>query len=314
MNTGCAGAPHENRTGGAAGIEPYLEYARENIERSRMLFDRGDLRYAVFSANEGLELCVKAHMLHYGIIDRAAAAGHFPYFAAVAKMREVTKSIIKASPADKKRLEQALASLGTLERAFKMMKQGEMQVALWKLSLNIPLADCDEKCLDRFPGDLSSWGKKMHQMGSGPGHAHEQGHGARQPDGHADPRPAARATHGDENGRPAGFRPAPPPGGEGVAHGRASETKPLLALMPLIVLLDIISMSFAHQQISRYPTQIDGVDSRSLYMENRGGVKGLLERIYAVSARLSSCLRHGDPLLMQYAAGMGAHLKESAPP
>lgn len=314
MNTRCAGAFPENRAGGAAGIDLYLEYARENIERSRILFDRGDLRYAVFSANEGLELCVKAHMLHYGIIDNAVAAGHFPYFAAVTKMREITKSIIKASPADKKRLEQALASLVTLEKAFKMMKQKEMQIALWKLSLSMPLADCDEKCLDRFPGDLSSWGKKIHQMESGPRHAREQDHGARQPDGHADPRPAVRATLGDENGRPAGFWPEPPPGGEGVAPARASVTKPLLALAPLIVLLDIISMSFAHQQISRYPTQIDGVDSRTLYMKNRDGVKGLLERIYAVSARLSSCLRNGDPLLMQYAAGMGVHLKESAPP
>lgn len=314
MNTRCAGASPENRAGGAAGIEAYLEYAQENIERSRMLFDRGDLRYAIFSANEGLELCVKAHMLHYGIIDKAVAAGHFPYLAAVKKMREITKSIIKASPADQKRLELALESLVTLEGAFKMMMQKEMQVALWKLSLNIPLADGDEERLEKFPGDLSRWGKKIPPMESEPGNVCEQDHGDRRPDGQADHSPAVRATHGDENGRPRGFRLGLPLGDEGVALGRVSEVKPLLALTPLIVLLDIISLSFAHQQISRYPTQIDGVDSRTLYMANRDGVKGLLERIYTVSARLSSCLMHGDPLLMQHAAGMGIDLEESAPP
>ena len=314
MRPGRSGMPTKSRAAAPVEIGPYLEYARENIEMSRILFKKGNLRYAVFSANEGLELCVKAHMLHYGIIDKAVAAGHFPYLAAVKKMREITKSIIKASPADKKRLELALGSLDTLERAFKMMMQKEMQVALWKLSLNIPLADGDEECLEKFPGDLSRWGKKIPPMESEPGNACEQDHGDRQPDGQADHRPAVRATHGNENGRPRGFRPGLPLGGEGVALGRVSEAKPLLALTPLIVLLDIISLSFAHQQISRYPTQIDGVDSRALYMANKDGVKGLLEKIYAASEMLSSCLMHGDPLLMQYAAGMGADLEESAPP
>lgn len=86
MNPSRAGTPPKDIAGDPAGIGEYLRYAQENIRRSRMLFKKGDLRYAVFSANEGLELFVKAHMLHYKIIDRAIVAGHFPYPAVVDSM------------------------------------------------------------------------------------------------------------------------------------------------------------------------------------------------------------------------------------
>ena len=156
-----AGMPPKGPAGDPVEIDTYLQYAQENIERSRMLLEKGDLRYAVFSANEGLELLAKAHMLRYKIIDRAIAAGHFPYHAAVKEMVKITKSNIEKNPPNKKQLEQSLDALQTLEEAFDIMKKKELEAPLWKLSLNIELADDEKKRVDKLNKKFLEWNEKM---------------------------------------------------------------------------------------------------------------------------------------------------------
>lgn len=68
-----------------------LPCGRANIERSRMLLEKANLRHAVFSANEGLELLVKADMLRCKTIDRATAAGRLAYHAAAGEMERSYK-------------------------------------------------------------------------------------------------------------------------------------------------------------------------------------------------------------------------------
>jgi len=118
MKANCAKTPPKGSAGGPVDVEAYLQYAQENIETSRMLLEKGNLRYAVFLANEGLELFVKAHMLRYKIIDRAITAKHFPYPAAVKEMAKITKSNIGKKPPNIKQLEQVLDPLHTLEEVF----------------------------------------------------------------------------------------------------------------------------------------------------------------------------------------------------
>lgn len=314
MRPGRQGMPPENRAVAPVEIEAYLEYARENIERSRMLFEKGDLRYAVFSANEGLELCVKAHMLHYGIIDKAVAAGHFPYPAIIKKMAEVTKSNVQHNPSNKRQMEEALESLDTPEVAFDIMKKKELQIPLWKFSLNISLSDDEMKHLDKFQEKLSVWNQEMARIKIWRDDPHEQCHGRRTHGKQAESSTTVSSTRRDKSGRcgdsPSGLLPEK----ETTPHDRVVGVERLFAMLPLIFLLDVISLSFAHQQISRYPTQIDGIDSRTVYIKHKDDVKSLLERIYGASEMLSYHLRHGDPLLMEYAASMGVDMRELTSP
>lgn len=312
MTSGRAGTPPKDHNVGLEEIKAYLEYARENIERSRMLFKMGDLRYALFSANEGLELCIKAHMLHYGIIDRAVAAGHFPYLAAVKKMEECTMSIIKKNPIDKKRLEEAHESLGTLKEAFKMMMEKELQVPLWKLSLGMPLFDDERGAVDKCQGKLSSWCEKISKIEGESWIHHGQDHDDSSPAGQAELCAGVLETRKDKNGWNSGSWLGSLPGGDDIDRSRIPAAKPIFPLAWLFQ-HGVIAFSFAHQQISRYPTRIDGIDSRKVYMENKDGVKNLLEKIYDVTETLSNHLERGDPLLAQYAAEMGIDVEDLLP-
>ena len=118
-------------------ISAYLKYAQENIKRSKALFKKGDLRYAVFSANEGLELCVKAHMLRYKIIPKAIVAGHFPYPQAVALMVKITKSSARSGMVTKEMAHQSLKMLQMIKGLFDAIKN--IRIIIWKTSLNIEL-------------------------------------------------------------------------------------------------------------------------------------------------------------------------------
>lgn len=174
MTSRRAAMPPSNPAGDPAEIEAYLEYAQENIERSRRLFESGDPRYAVFSANEGLELLVKAHMLRYKIIDRARAAGHFPYPAAVKAMIKTTEANIGKDPHNKKQLEEALGRLSILKEAFEMVEKKKLETPMWKSSLSIDLADDEKARIDKFWKKLDEWGTKTMQIQDRQLHPSEQ--------------------------------------------------------------------------------------------------------------------------------------------
>lgn len=299
MKPGREGAPPEGRTTDPTGIEVYLEYARENIERSRRLLEEGDLRYAIFSANEGLELCVKAFMLRYGIIDRPITAGHFPYLALVNKMAEITKASVERNPANKNKLEKALGLLPTLEKEFDRMQKRTFQILLWKSSLGIKLADDEEKRIGKFCKTMSDWGEKMIQMQAGSQQPSKQGQDRCAPGEKAEIfEVVSRAAREQSGINDAEFLPLS--GDKQIFHSGALYLGQLLAVVELFALLGVITASSAHQQISRYPTQIDGNDSREVYAKHKDdGVKNLLTQIYGTTERLLKHLECGAPLLVQ---------------
>ena len=307
------GTPSEHHAVDPADIAPYLHYARENIKRSRMLFDRGDLRYALFSANEGLELSIKAHMLYYGIIDKAKAAGHFPYLAAVKKMEETTVSIIRDNPADKEQLDQALASLATLKEALKMVTKKELQIPLLKVSLGMGPSDDEKSELDKLERTLSLWDEQISRIASEAQGPRNEDHGSCPPSMRGKSHARALNTHNEKNGQSSGSQPRFLPEYDDMLPDRIPVVKVLFPLAPLFQHLDVVTFSFPHQQISRYPTNIDGIDSRDVYMANKDGVKDLLEEIYDATEKIANHLERGDPLLAQYAAEAHIDAKELAP-
>ena len=305
--------PRGGPASGRAGIEAYLEYAREDIERSRMLLGRGDLRYAVFSANVGLELCVKAHMLRYEIIGRAEEAGHFPCLAAVKKLMEIAESNAGRGLGGKRQLKLALGLLRPLEAALRMVTKKDLQVQLWRLSLGMGPAGGRRRCLDKFSKKLAEWCKKM-----------DDAQAAWRNPYWLPPRKctpceqdaffaAVLGEFREKSGRRRGSGPILLPGGGTMPRDRAREMGQAFGACELLLHMDVIMHSFAHQQISRYPTQIDGADSRDLYADHRDGVERLLERIYATVETMSKQVEFGAPLLIQNAVDISADMSEVVP-
>lgn len=314
MNASRARAPPKGHAVGSAGIETYLEYARENIERSRMLFEKGDLRYAVFSANEGLELYIKAYMLHYKIIDKAIAAGHFPYPVAVQKMIEITRSNIRRNPANKKQLEQTLKPLLILKNAFKMLKDEKIRIPVWKSTLGISLADDERNELEKFRKETLEWNKKMVQIQGVEKFTLGQDSDKCTPGDQADFFATIQSPSREKSVQQKSSQYLSLPRGKRIAYSDALDLKQIFALVELFIHLDVIANSFSHQQVSRYPTHIDGVDSRTHYMNHKDDVKKLLDRIYDISEKLSRQVEYGEPFQMQSIVSISADMKKFMPP
>ena len=314
MTPSHAGMPPESRAVAPVEIEPYLEYARENIERSRMLFGKGDLRYAVFSANEGLELCVKAYMLHYGIITKAVAAGHFPYPAAVKKMIETTKSNIGRNPPNKKQLEQALDLLYNLQKAFDMMKNKDLQAQLWKSSLSIRLADNKREEFDKFWKAVSDWGAKMTQIQTGHQHPCEQTRDKCIFVEQSKLIATASNVNKDKSSRREAYTSRSPLNNKKISGNDVLDTEQLFAQANMIILLGVVAPSSAHQQISRYPTKLDGVDSQKIYAKHKDDVKNLLAKIYFAVEKILKHLKHGAPFLLHGTIDMSDDVKKFVRP
>ena len=309
MNPRRAGTPPKDLAGGPAGIGEYLRYAQENIRRSRMLFKKGDLRYAVFSANEGLELFVKAHMLRYKIIDRARAAGHFPYPAAVKAMIKITEANIGKDPPNKKQLEEALDQLSVLKEAFDMVEKKKLEIPMWKSSLNIDLADDEKARVDEFWKKLGEWSKKMKRIQGRQRLPRKQGRGKLAPDEPGRFFEAVLEAYKKDVGRSKDPRPLSLPGNIKMTRSGAMDVGQIFALGEIIIYIGVIVHSAAHQQISRYPTPIDGVDSRKIYIERKADVKKLLKRIYLVARILLKQLKYGAPLIMKSMVATSTDMK-----
>ena len=288
--------PAMDLLGRPADIGAYLRYARENVDRSKLLLQRGDLRYALFSANEGLELCVKAYLLHYKAIDDPIDAGHFPHTAIIRSIRENAALFGEANPGEADLVRQTVEHLDEVEGLFKKLRDRRRRVALWKKSLGVDLGGGEQKLLGGLGPLATEW--------SG------QGSQAR-----------ADSRRGAQGGGTAGLLPATwgglrapllslfhqnfehagasftisLPGGVEFPAAEALYFGQLIALTELFLYTTVIVNGFVHQQISRYPTQIDGVDSAEVYARHRDGVERLLGRIYGACEMLMQHLDGRSP-------------------
>ncbi len=303
-----AAMPPKDPTGDPVEIDVYLQYAQENIDRSRMLFKRGDLRYAVFSANEGLELFVKAHMLRYKIIDKAVVAGHYPYPVAVDKMIEIAQSSMVKNPANKRQLEHIFGQLCTLKDMFNMVKK--LQMEIWKLSLNVDLSDNKKKEVEKLWKKFDECGKEIVQREDDEQRASKKGRDKLTPTEQDAFFAAILGTFREKTGDRRGSQTLPLPRNKRMPYSSALDMGRLFALVELIEHKRVIVSAFVHQQISRYPTPVDGVDSREVYMDHKDDVKALLKQIYATSRTLSEQLKYGDRFAMQSLVSISADMEK----
>ena len=307
--------PSADLVGEPADIGAYLQYARENMDRSRMLLQRDDLRYALFSANEGLELCVKAYLLHYKIITDPVVAGHFPYAAIIDSLRKSTEQFGDHNPDSAGLVRQTEATLDKFEALFKKLRNRRARISLWKESLGIKLGTGEQKLLDGLGLSAPEWstaglqtpaGSQQEELGSGPEEiASIMPEELRAPllalFYRKFPRPDSRPTVTLLGGREM-------PAGKALYVGR------LVALVELFLYTTIIVSSSAHQQISRYPTQIDGFDSAEVYVRHRDGVERLLNKIYGACDMLLRRLDGQPPAPPGPRAASGARPKPAPAP
>lgn len=267
--------PVKDMIGEPAKVGAYLQYARENVDRSRLLFQRADLRYAVFSANEGLELCVKAYLLHYKAIAVLIVTGHLPHKFLIRSMRESLAQFERGGPGDTSLVLQMTSNLDKLGDLFGKLEKHKAKVALWKKSVGADLGRNDQKVLDSLRPLATEWGGQEPQ--ARPGFPQEKPSGfmqARQ----GELRDTLLKMFHQKFERADGSRTIPLPGVEGTVvealyHGR------LTAQMELFLHTTAIVNGYVHQQISRYLTQIDGVDSSEVYARHRDGAGRLLAKI-----------------------------------
>lgn len=270
-----------------ANVGAYVKYARENMDRSRLLFQRGDLRYAVFSANEGLELCVKAYLLHYKAIANPIDAGHFPPLSIVRSLRKSSDLFGVANPGETDLVRQTASMLDEVEDLFRKLKSRKARVALWKKSLGVALEYGDQKPLRELGPLATEWSGQYPQAQAGPLQGVSSGGrvGFMSAEWGAIRAPLLALFHQKfalTGGTPMvsllGSREIP--AAEALYMGR------LTALMEMLLHTTAIVNGSVHQQISRYPTQIDGVDSGEVYARHRGGVGRLLVKIHGACGAL----------------------------
>ena len=121
-------------------------------------------------------------------------------------------------------------------------------------------------------------------------------------------------TPQEQAGRRKNPPPLPMPGNRGIPYGEALVAGRIFALVELIIHMDVIARSFPHQQIARYPTLIDGVDSKALYTAHNDDVKNLLGQIYTSSDMLMRQLKCGAPFLIQDMVAVSADMTKFMPP
>ena len=284
--------PAMDLLGRPADIGAYLRYARENVDRSKLLLQRGDLRYAIFSANEGLELCVKAYLLHYKAIDDPIDAGHFPHTALIRSVREKAASFGEENPGEADLVRQTAERLDEVEGLFKKLRDRRRRVALWKKSLGVDLGGGEQKLLDELGPLATEWSGQGSQAGPGSRRGEQGGEcvGLLPPTWGGLRAPLLSLFH--QNFEHAGDSSTISlPGGVEFPAAEALYTGQVIALTELFLYTTAMVNGSVHQQISRYPTQIDGVDSAEVYARHRDGVERLLGRIYGACGML---MRHLD--------------------
>ena len=278
--------PAMDLLGRPADIGAYLRYARENVDRSKLLLQRGDLRYALFSANEGLELCVKAYLLHYKAIDDPIDAGHFPHAAIIRSVREKAASFGEENPGEADLVRQTAERLDEVEALFKKLRDRRRRVALWKKSLGVDLGGGEQKLLDELGPLATEWSGQGSQAGPGSRRGGQGGEsvGLLPPTWGGLRAPLLSLFHQNFEHADASSTISLP-GGE-VLVAKALYISQLIALTELFQHTTAMVNGSVHQQISRYPTQIDGVDSAEVYARHKDGVERLLGRIYGACGML----------------------------
>lgn len=279
-----------------ADIGACLRHARENVDRNRMPLQRGGLRHALFSANEGLELCARAYLPHCRAIADPAVARNFPYAAIISSMRKITGQFGKHNHAGAGPVRQAATAMDKFEPLLKKLGGPRARAALWKKSPGSELVAGEQKLPDGLGLAASGRGRPELQTPA----SFQQEEPSRRltaiapitPDEHLATLPGV--FHGEF--KRSGSRPmASLLGGREIPAAKAPHVGRLFAPAELFLCTTAIVNGFIRQQISRHHAQIDGVASTEVHARHRGAVGLLPNKIYGACDMLPRRLG-GQPL------------------
>ena len=274
----------------------FIEYADENLARSDELFTKNDLRYAVFSAHEALELCLKAYLLKYEIISNPKDAGHLAYPTILLKLsEEFKKEIRNPSTSQNKNLWlSASQHLENIRSVINDMKDFKKCIILWKISINIPLDKNEEEIRQNILKKLKlSTTTQIENLGT---YVFTPQFEAKITKPNIDPdlkqigdimKKYYNKSKNDINSDISNFGHELYTASKDFLTGKKGEISQQVAasiLKQFAILrtmnwMHMMVFSFSHQQISRYPTEIDQSTAKKLYQENKESVKTFIQKI-----------------------------------
>jgi len=123
----------------------FFNYSEENILRARKLFDEGDFRYAIFSAQEGIELALKGYLIHYDLLKNPKNAGHLPYTFILKTLENEIKHDSRVPKNSKEFWNESIKHIKNVGFVFTELKKESVCIAFWKNSLNIELSSEDKR-------------------------------------------------------------------------------------------------------------------------------------------------------------------------
>lgn len=287
--------------------QDFVKYADENLARSDLLFKNNDLRYAVFSAHEALELYLKAYLLKYQIISKPKDAGHLAYPAIFLKLADEFKREIRNpnTNQDKNLWLSALQHLDNMKSVINDMKDFQKCIILWKNSINITLDKNEEENLQNILKKLKqSTTTQIEKVGSFVFTPQFESKMTK-PNVNPDVKQIGNImkkyynkSRKDVNADISGLGPELFSASQDFLTGKktglsqqvVSSILKQFAILRTMNWMPMMVYSFSHQQISRYPTQIGNSTADKLYQENKKSVEEFLQKINATCNEINSSL------------------------
>jgi len=287
--------------------QDFIEYADENLTRSDELFRKNDLRYAVFSAHEALELCLKAYLLKYEIISKPKDAGHLAYPAILLKLSEEFKKEIRnpSTNQDKNLWLSALQHLENVKAVINDMKDFKKCICMWKTSINIPFDKNEEEILQNILKKLKqSTSTQIENIGT---HVFTHKFETKMAKPNIDPnlkqigdimKKHYNKSKNDITSDISDLGPELYAASKDFLTGKkgglsqqvASSILKQFAILRTMNWMPMMVFSFSHQQISRYPTQIDHSTAKKLYQENKESVKTFIQKINSTCQEIKNSI------------------------
>jgi len=132
----------------------FMQTAFADIHRADKLFNEGDFGFAAYCAQQGLEKYLKAYLLKCNLIGDVQILGHLQYhqiMSEVVKELERQKKLEKSNSAFYKMLDATAKFFLDLKEIFEIIKEPTKKILVWKSSLGIEL-NKNEQRIDKGLG------------------------------------------------------------------------------------------------------------------------------------------------------------------
>ncbi len=115
----------------------FFQYGQTDIQRSKKFYNENDYQISAFFAQQALEKYLKGYLLKNEIIDNVKNLGHLQIPEIIAEMMSYSKKI---NPNSNDYLKSGLDALENLSDLFVLIEsKRDVKVAVWKNSLSLPL-------------------------------------------------------------------------------------------------------------------------------------------------------------------------------